>query len=136
MILYLLLWSCIGIANEVFFTSIHSLLYKDNLVLKGYTYLWMFPIYALLPLVFIVTDFIYLDFNIFIKGVFMASVIMLSEYLYGFFLKKYFVCPWEKNYLKSETHIHGLIRYDYFPLWYFVSIFWYYLWKNINITKI
>ena len=34
MILYLLLWSCIGIANEVFFTSIHSLLYKDNLVLK------------------------------------------------------------------------------------------------------
>jgi len=122
-------WCSIGITNEVIFTAISDYfsIYDNKLI--GYTYLWMIPIYSLLPVIFWISDKIIK--NIFIKSLFVSLNIMFFELLYGSFLKKYFICPWEKNYI-SHYSINNVVRLDYFPFWYMISLIWSKLWIEFN----
>ena len=136
------IWSCIGICNEVFFTAITEfidgfnnktslVLHQDhqdlhNIKLTGYSYIWLLPIYSLLPILFNLIDLIKTRFSI--KILIITLTIMLSECLYGLLLKKIAICPWEDNYSFSQYTLFNVMRLDYFPFWYGVSFFWYTLW--------
>lgn len=46
--------------------------------------------------------------------------IFLGEYVFGSFLKKRKMCPWD--YSNSNFHINGLIRLDYAPVWFLTGL--------------
>ena len=67
------------------------------------------PVYALIK-----------KFPVFIRGLIYTLCIFTAEYTTGSLLSKKKACPW--NYEHSRFHIHGLIRLDYAPLWFFTGL--------------
>ena len=83
--------------------------------LTGKTYVWMFPIYVLIPLAlgpiikFINEKPIVFRLLIYVLGIY------LVEFSTGFILEQLTgKCPWEYN---TGWHIMGYIRIDYFLFW-------------------
>lgn len=117
-----LMMGCIGITVEIFFTAIYDYVISSNksLILKGYSYVWMFPIYGLSALTFPPFSKILSPFSWWIRGLIFTVGILLVEYLTGKLLCILTgSCPWE---YKTGMHIQGLIRLDYFPLWFVFAI--------------
>lgn len=118
-----LFFSVFGVATEVVFTAFQNLANGTPLCDKslgsmaGMTYVWMFPIYALIP---IIGGFLFdkmKDKNIVIRLLFYVFLIYVVEFVSGYILTKVTgTCPWE---YKTGLHIMGLIRLDYFPAWAF-----------------
>lgn len=108
-----------GICMEVLFTSLNSLRQHDKTA-SAKTSIWMFPIYGMAALICPLSkklkgkSFIY-------RGTVYAILIMCTEGFTGFLLKQKEACPW--NYSASSHHIHGLVRPDYFPYWFFAGLF-------------
>lgn len=50
------------------------------------------------------------------------SGIFSMEYLTGSILKKKDICPWD--YSDAKFNYHGLIRFDYAPLWFLTGLFY------------
>ena len=123
----MIIWSSIGVCNEVIFTAITEYYDNDNIKLTGYSYIWLIPIYSLLPLLFTIIDTI--NKNIFIKVLLISLIIMCCEFSYGLLLQKIAICPWEENYKLSYYTIYNVVRLDYFPFWYVISFIWYQIWK-------
>ena len=109
-----------GWCLEILWTSFSSFRRK-NFKLTGTTSLWMFPIYGtaclLLPL-----SRILCSFSTGIRGIMYASVIMTAEFLSGTLLSLKNFCPWD--YSNARFHYRGLVRADYFFLWFFVGLFY------------
>jgi len=127
-------WSCIGVSTEVFFTSIYDYFTIKNINLLGYSYVWMFPLYSQIPTLFRLID--KLKFKFYKKVSLITIIFMFCEYCYGKILRKIAICPWEKNYKISKYTIDNLVRYDWLPIWYFMSFIYYYRWVKINNKKI
>ncbi len=120
-ILFLVMGS-VGITTEIFFTAFYDIVINDqnNFSLKGVSYAWMLPIYGLTAYVF--PPFIQKlqKWNFLFRGFIFASGIMMVEYIMGAILKSLTgACPWE---YKEGWHLHGFIRFDYFPLWMIFSL--------------
>jgi len=108
-----------GWCLEIFWTGLGSLI-KGDRKLRGWTYLWMFPIYGLAVFLEPVHEFIR-DWPIYIRGFVYVSFIWLIEYSAGFILKNTVrVCPWD--YSKAAFSINGLIRLDYGPAWFIAGL--------------
>lgn len=108
----------LGWCLEILFTALHSLRKRD-FSLKGSTSLWMFPIYgsiALLKPVF----FSVRQMPVFFRGLFYSAFIFCGEFLTGSILQKNKCCPW--NYSRHKWHIKGIIRLDYFPVWFLAGL--------------
>jgi len=132
----------IGITLEVFWTSISHLIEARNPRLVGKTYLWMFPIYAVVPFIY---SFVLSQFqgaNMFVRGIFYMIGFYLLEFISGYLIKKAVgVSPWNyKNHSinifgkKYKTHFKGLICLEYAPVWYIYGIlfeFYYIFLMNI-----
>ena len=106
----MIIWSSIGVCNEVIFTAITEYYDNDNIKLTGYSYIWLIPIYSLLPLLFTIIDTI--NKNIFIKVLLISLIIMCCEFSYGLLLQKIAICPWEENYKLSYYTIYNVVRLD------------------------
>lgn len=119
--LRILKFATLGVATEIVFTAgcdvVNSLKegQKVNLKLKGFSYIWMFPIYGLIPILgdyllpFIQSYFFLLRW--FIIGL----IILLIEYLSGWIIQKLTGrCPWH---YETGLHVHHLIRIDFLPFW-------------------
>ena len=111
-----LVYLCLGITAEIFFTGIKALLRKEY-CMPAHTTLWMFPIYGvLLPIGFEPLHIYIQHAHTIVRGIVYAVVILFVEYIaatvYIWICKKN---PWE--YVRG-WHIHGKIRLDYFPLWF------------------
>ena len=90
--------------------------------LQGWTYLWMFPIYGLCaPLFEPVHDRIrYLPMAL--RGGVWVTGFFAVEYAAGWALRRLTGrCPWD--YTGARFHLHGLIRWDYAPLWFCFGLF-------------
>lgn len=112
------LYAGLGITTEVFFTAISDLIISgsfEDLSLKGYSYIWMFPIYGSTSILF----------PFFFKWIkkwprlarygFYGVGILFVELVAGFLLEKLTGrCPWE---YQVGWHFYGYIRFDYLPLW-------------------
>lgn len=105
-----------GWCMEVFWTGLGSAIKKDK-KLTSNTSIWMFPIYA--------TAIIFEPMSQEMKhkkrpplyrGFVYAISIFTTEFISGSILKHHDCCPWD--YSKAKTNINGVIRLDYFPVWF------------------
>lgn len=107
-----------GWCIEVFWTGLVSFFAKDR-TLKGNSSLIMFPIYGSAALIRPLSHLLKKE-NKFIRGLCYAGCIISTEYITGSFLKKHGACPWD--YSKARLNYKGIIRLDYFPLWFIVGL--------------
>jgi uncharacterized membrane protein len=115
----LLVFGCLGILIEFFFTSIHSLLVK-NWKATGYSYLWMLPIYGFTALALEgISDAVPWPF--FLKAFLYVPVIYGVEALSGWTLQRLIGhIPWD--YQKSKWTPMGLINLKYAPFWLLLAM--------------
>ena len=115
-----LLFGCIGIAAEIFFTATYNSVKlfgtpEFNLRLMGQSYIWMFPIYGCIAIMGKVLIEKIQKLNILIRSLIYAVVIFMFEFVTGWLLDMFTgSCPWE---YKEGMHICGYIRLDYTPAW-------------------
>lgn len=119
----LVVWGCLGLLIEVFFTGIKSLASgKSNAESK--TYLWMILVYGsggyILELIY--NTNIHILYRAFISTI----AIYVVEYLWGFIFEKTLgECIWKYTDDSGRIHplsIHGYVRLDYFVLWLILSV--------------
>ncbi len=116
---------CLGITTEVFFTAIFEGLWDWNersIRLEGHTYVWMAPIYALIPLLFPIGIKLFGHWHILIRAFLYMIFIFIIEFISGFLLETITgYCPWDYT-GKSKWEIMGYIRLDFFAFWMFFGI--------------
>jgi hypothetical protein len=127
-----------GITLEVFWTSILDFIKSKNPRLTGVTYLWMFPIYALVPFIYIFVLWQFQNANIFLKGIIYMLGFYVLEFISGYLIKKAVgKSPWNYNRTikifgkRYKTHLDGLICLEYAPIWYLYGIFGEYYFKYL-----
>jgi hypothetical protein len=120
----------IGITMEVFWTSILNSIKTKDPRLTGKTYLWMFPMYAVVPFIYMFVLARFPGINIFVRGLIYMFGFYLLEFISGFLIKKTVgVSPWNyENYSikifgkKHKSNLLGLICLEYAPIWYLYGI--------------
>ena len=113
-----LLYGLVGICAEIFWTGMSSLIQGD-IRLRGFTYIWMFPIYGLIVFLEPVQHKIK-KWPLVLRGCVYTIIIFVAEYISGSLLKSVLgVCPW--NYT-GPLSVNGLIRFDFAPIWFCFGI--------------
>lgn len=111
----------LGWTTEIIFTALHALQKRDY-SLRGFTSLWMFPIYGFSACLYPVASFLKKHrVKAFTRGMFYTLCIFTIEFVSGSMLDKHKRCPW--NYYRSPYHVRGIIRLDYAPCWFGFSLF-------------
>ncbi len=114
MILRFVIYGFLGWCIEVFWTGMGAALTGDRRF-RGYTYLWMFPIYGSAVFLEFLHDRIF-HWPMLVRGGVWVFVIYIIEYASGWFLQSSVgECPWD--YSGSKYAVKGLIRLDYAPAW-------------------
>ena len=118
MILQIFLFACIGVAFEVVFTAVCDYPKTRSNRLMGYSYIWMFPIYGLVPLFMRVLypplEGVILPLRVLLY----TALLLVMEYITGWLLRRFAGdCPWEPEYRGKRWAIDGLVRLDYAPGW-------------------
>jgi len=117
-ILNTLLIACAGLSMEVVFTAFHQRKKSGDWRLKGYTYVWMLPIYAsVYPLFRLVYPRV-AAWPLLARGASYVGLIYAVEYASGWALRAATgECPWEREYRGARWSVHDLIRLDFAPAW-------------------
>lgn len=111
-----ILLACVGVAAEVVFTALTS--GKRDRRLLGYSYVWMFPIYALLYPGFRLLLPLVGDRAWPLRGALYAVIIMVCELLTGLAIRAAVgEAPWEPEYRGQRWAVFSLVRLDFFPAW-------------------
>jgi len=121
LLIYFVFFAVIGVAHEVFWTSIFNYFKTKNLKLVGMSSLWMFPIYGGIVFIVIFVLKFFSGYPWWAKGFIYMFLIFLWEYVSGFILKKTIgVVPWDYSKGKGSKryHLHGLICLEYAPVWF------------------
>jgi hypothetical protein len=107
---------CVGVAAEVAFTAATEPQGGKRLI--GYSYVWMFPIYALLyPGMTLLRPLIG-EWAWPWRASVYAAGIMFFELITGLVLHAALgEAPWEPNYRTHRWCVFGVVRLDYFPAW-------------------
>ena len=123
MIFRFIFYGLIGLAIEIIWTAIYDKVFnkKDGWDLKGTSYVWMLPIYGCTVLFYEPVHNLIRDWNWYNRGLLYMVGIFVAEYVAGYYLKKWDRCPWDYTY-ETKFHLHGLIRFDYAPLWFFLGM--------------
>lgn len=119
MVMRYILYGLAGWCIEIFWTGLGSLISGD-VNLRGWTYLWMFPIYGLAIFMEPVHNRIR-NLPFFIRGTIYTLIIFFIEYSTGLLLKTFLgVCPWD--YSGTPFSVGGFIRLDYAPAWFIAGL--------------
>lgn len=132
-----------GWCMEILFTSAESIMAGD-MRLMGRTSLLMFPIYGLGVLLGPISRGIdrwlgdaktigWKD-KFWRHGMNDMVLIFTAEYLSGFFLRLFGMCPWD--YSGRPFNIDGLIRLDFAPCWFSAGLLFEGLTRKKNESKI
>ena len=111
----------IGLAMEILFVAVIDRK-LHGWKLQGHTYVWMFPIYALVypSLLYLYPRMAGLSFVW--RGLLYTVLIFAVEYVSGWLLRwTTGLCPWDYS-GKSRWAIQGVIRLDYAPGWFTASM--------------
>lgn len=121
-LMIILFFGCFGMTTEIWFVAFTNLWNQTPFCneplwsLTGKTYVWMFPIYASIPLF---AGFLYKKFKHMtpiLRWFVYVLVLLAVEFTSGFLLDQFTgKCPWEYT---TGWHIAGYIRLDYIPAWY------------------
>jgi len=116
------LLACAGVAAEVVFTALASR--RGGRRLIGHSYLWMFPVYALLYPGFFFLRPLVGAWPWAARAALYAALIMAGELAAGLLLRAALgEAPWEPEYRGRRWCVLGLVRLDYFPAWAAGSLF-------------
>lgn len=120
---HVLILCAVGLALEVVFTALMDYPASGDRRLKGYTYVWMAPIYALIyPFSTVLVPRL-APYPAPARGIIYMLLIFAVEYSSGWLLRKLVgECPWESGYRKAKWNVHGLIRLDFAPAWIGASL--------------
>jgi hypothetical protein len=111
----------IGITMEVIATSIMDFVKYRDPRLKGETYLWMLPVYAVVPYIYIFVQSTFPDIGWVVKGLVYMLAFYLLELIAGLLIKAIVgVSPW--NYKNYRFHFKEVICLDYAPVWFIYGI--------------
>ena len=122
----ILFFACFGMTCEIFFVAFMNLVNQTPLFgqplwsLTGKTYVWMFPIYALIPILGKILFEKLAKYPMLVRAIVYAALIFMVEFFSGFLLEVITgKCPWEYT---TGWHIMGYIRLDFTPAWMVFSI--------------
>ena len=114
-------FATLGLSIEVVFTALMDNFQrfknkeKFDLKLKGYTYIWMIPIYGSIAWLGPLALQILGGMPGLLRWFIMAVFILITEYVAGYVLEKTTGrCPWH---YETGWHLHHYIRFDYLPFW-------------------
>ena len=120
-----LFFGCFGMACEIFVVAFTNLFKSTPLwdeplwSLTGKTYVWMFPVYVLIPILLGPLKKLLKEQHLIIRLLIYVLIIYAIEFSSGFLLEQLTgKCPWEYT---SGWEIMGYIRLDYFPSWLFFA---------------
>nr|CAD7440242.1 unnamed protein product [Timema bartmani] len=111
-----------GYFIEVMFTAGWEFVVADNWKLPGCSSIWSFPIYGISGLVMEVIYSACSDANVplFARGAIYLVWVYLWEFSTGILLRQFGACSWD--YSAFDYNVHGLITFEYAPLWYCISL--------------
>jgi uncharacterized membrane protein len=94
---------------------------RVDLRLAGRTYLWMFPIYGGGGLLFEHAHALIATWPWVARGLVYLLGCWVVEYITGWLIKRATgTIPWDYSY--ARWHLHGLIRWDYAPVWFLFGL--------------
>ena len=109
-------YGLLGWCVEVAFTGLHDFLRHKDPRLAARTSLWMLPIYGLLQPLYEPLHDALRRRSTAVRAIVYGTGFMAIEYTSGWALRQVFgEAPWD--YSDARRHLHGLVRFDYFPLW-------------------
>lgn len=111
----------LGIFMEVFWTGMQSFIKRGDICLTGTTSVIMFFIYGLVVCIEPMFKQIKSQSCI-VRGMTYGLMIFAVEFFTGMGLRIVNACPWD--YSSAVYNINGLIRFDYYPVWIFVGLFY------------
>jgi uncharacterized membrane protein len=114
-----LVYGMVGWATEIVWTALgRQLSGHGDWSLEGHTYLWMFPLYGSLSILFVPVHAAVAVWPWWMRGIVYATGLMLAEYGSGWLLRRITGrCPWDYT-GRCRHHLHGLVRLDYAPAWF------------------
>ena len=128
----MLLFACVGVAMEIVFTAAVDFPKTRSLRLMGYTYIWVLPLYSLIPLILFLLYPMVWTFALPLRLAIYVALLFLAEYVSGWVLRRCTgECPWERNYRGSPWTVHGLIRLDYALAW--AAAAWIFEWLFVRL---
>lgn len=115
-----LVYGLLGWTMEILWTGFGSLL-EGDLRMRGFSYLWMFPIYGFAVLLEPVHDKIR-NYPWIIRGFVWTLLIFGVEFATGMTIKALTgMVPWDYT-GASRYAVMGVIRLDYAPVWFGVGL--------------
>lgn len=107
-----------GWCGEVLFTALTESLPRRDWRLTGTTYLWMFPIYGLLAVLYEPVHEWIRDVPWWGRGMVWAVGFTAVEWLTGWLIEQFTGhCPWDYVANGKRFAINPYIRWDFFPIW-------------------
>lgn len=107
-----------GWCMEILFTSLGALRRRD-MTLKGFTSLWMFPLYGCAAILSPLGRLLQKK-PFWLRGLTYTGVIFSMEFLTGSLLSRQKSCPWD--YAHSRWNIGRVIRLDFAPCWFLAGL--------------
>jgi hypothetical protein len=103
---------------EIAFTAVADFLAHPDVRLTGHSYLWMFPIYGLVPFLLGAAWPRLERLALPLRLALYVAVLLAGEFVAGTILHACLgQCPWEPGYRQSRWAIMGVTRLDYAPFW-------------------
>lgn len=119
MLIRFIAYGALGWCVEILWTAVSGAVAepRGRWRLQGVTYLWMFPIYGLLVVLYEPLHELIRHWPWPARAVLYATGFLAVEYATGWVLRRLVgVCPWDYT-GKTRWELHGLMRLDYAPLW-------------------
>lgn len=124
MLIRFILYGLGGWCGEVLFTASRDRLRGrvHDWKLKGTTYLWMFPLYGSIVLLYEPVHEAIRSWPWIARGACYLIGFFAVEYLAGWLPKRLTgSCPWDYS-VWSRFSVHGYIRLDYAPIWFLIGL--------------
>jgi uncharacterized membrane protein len=110
-----------GWCGEILFTALTDSIPKRDWRLVGTTYLWMFPIYGLLAVLYEPTHDLIRDYPLLVRALIWSLGFTSIELVTGWLIERISGrCPWD--YSQKRFAINAYIRWDFFPVWAIIGL--------------
>lgn len=121
MVIRFILYGLGGWCGEVIFTALTDSLPRRDWRLMGTTFLWMFPIYGLLVVLYEPTHDLIRDMPMLVRALIWSLGFTAVEWLSGWLIARITgKCPWD--YSGKRFAINPYIRWDFFLVWALIGL--------------
>jgi uncharacterized membrane protein len=121
MLIRFVLYGLGGLCGEIIFTALTDSLPRRDWRLVGTSYLWMFPIYGLLAILYEPAHDLIREVPLLGRVVVWSIGFTVVEWLTGWLIARFTGrCPWD--YSGKRFAINPYIRWDFFPVWAIIGL--------------